>query len=267
VAELARRQPLPTRPLVRVLALVVALAVVAAVATVVVTVVVGAPDADRSRVEPPAPTGTALPSSADCAAAVPRTGFEPRPENAPANRTTPPPGHRVPDWPGDGYAPGLNAQILPRIDGAYTGTTDEILQWGACKWGLPSAVVRAMAVEESNWDQRMSGDVSDDDADCVPGDEAPCATSFGILQVKHLFRPGSYPLSRESTAFNVDYALGAVRGCFEGHVVYLQPYGYRSGDLWGCVGWHFSGEWYDAESRDYVERVRSAMDAAAWQSW
>ena len=29
-----------------------------------------------------------------------------------------------------------NQQFVPRIDGKFTGTTDAILSWGSCKWGL-----------------------------------------------------------------------------------------------------------------------------------
>ena len=39
------------------------------------------------------------------------------------------------------------------MDGQFTGTTDEIFQWAACKWGLPDNLVRAIAVRESTWYQ------------------------------------------------------------------------------------------------------------------
>jgi autotransporter family porin len=263
------QRPHRSRILLRVVSTFAALAVVA----VVVTVATPDHDVVQGQAAPaptaPAPSDATLPSSEACARDVPRSGFEPRPDNSRANATTPPPGYRVPDWAGDGYAPEFNERIIPRIDGAYTGTTDEILQWGACKWGFAPDVVRAMAVEESNWNQWKEGDISRDDDDCVPGAESPCPTSFGILQVKHLFRPGSYPLSAQSTAFNVDYALAVIRGCYEGWVVYLaeEGDGYTRGDIWGCVGWHFSGHWYDAGATDYIARVREALDEASWQGW
>ena len=215
----------------------------------------------RGLVEP----GAALPSGDECRATVSGPGPEVRPENAASNAR---PGDGVPvsAWPDAGYDPAFNRSIVPRIDGLFTGTTDQILAWGACKWGLPADVVRAMAVEESNWRQSTTGDVSDDSADCVPGHTPPCATSFGILQVKHIFRPDSYPRAAESTAFNVDYALAAVRGCYEGWVTYLEP-NYSSGDMWGCVGWHFSGEWRDEAATGYVGRVQAALAAAPWRGW
>ena len=35
------------------------------------------------------------------------------------------------------YDPRWNKYILRRITGHFTGTTDEIFQWAAAKWGLP----------------------------------------------------------------------------------------------------------------------------------
>jgi hypothetical protein len=43
--------------------------------------------------------------------------------------------------------------LLPRVDGQFTGTTDEIIQWAACKWGLPDNFLRAEAEVESTWVQ------------------------------------------------------------------------------------------------------------------
>jgi hypothetical protein len=45
--------------------------------------------------------------------------------------------------------------LLARVDGQFTGTTDEILQWAACKWGLPDDLIRADAVVESTWFQYL----------------------------------------------------------------------------------------------------------------
>jgi len=46
-----------------------------------------------------------------------------------------------------------------RIDGNFTGTTDEIIRWGACKWGFDEDIVRAVAVNESYWRQSQLGDL------------------------------------------------------------------------------------------------------------
>ena len=44
----------------------------------------------------------------------------------------------------------------PRVTGNFTGTTDEILQWAACKWGIDEDLVRAQVAIESWWDQRLA---------------------------------------------------------------------------------------------------------------
>jgi autotransporter family porin len=206
--------------------------------------------------------GGALSSAADCAArrqAAPET----RPHNTAANHSVPPADYRVPDWPREGYAPEFNAQIIPRIDGRFTGTTDEIIAWAACHWGLDPDIARAVAVEESDWNQSHTGDISGDPADCVGGATPPCPTSFGLMQLKHSFRPGSWPYSVQDTAFNVDYALGAIRGCYEGWVTYLQN-GYTAGNLWDCLGWHYAGDWKSPAGNGYVNRVHKAFAARAW---
>jgi hypothetical protein len=51
------------------------------------------------------------------------------------------------------YAARWDTWLLPRVSGAYTGKTDEIFQWAACKWGLPDNLLRAIAVRESTWYQ------------------------------------------------------------------------------------------------------------------
>jgi hypothetical protein len=212
------------------------------------------------------PVGSNLPSAQQCAAYAHQVGSdrEARPGNTAANLSVP----RdlvLPAWP-DFWDQSANRLFVPRIDGQYTGTTDQIIVWGACKWGINTDVVRAMAMAESSWRQTKVGDYVDDPALCVGGYSVPCPTSFGILQIKHIYRPGSWPTSQQHTAFNIDYALAVVRGCFEGWVTYLHN-GYTAGDLWGCVGWHFSGEWKDGPALAYVQRVQRQLDDQFWTRW
>lgn len=212
------------------------------------------------------PVGGAFPSGEDCARRVRSADLdrEVRPENAEANRTTPE-DLSLPPWP-DFWAPPVNRSFVPRVDGNFTGSTDEIIAWGACKWGVDANVVRAMAVSETFWRQSFVGDEVDDPDLCVGDYDTPCPTSFGLLQLKHFTRPGSWPDSQESTAFNVDYSLAVLRGCFEGYVTYLEN-GYAPGDIWGCAGWHFSGEWLDDDALGYIERTREHYDERAWLTW
>lgn len=210
------------------------------------------------------PPGSVLPTGTQCARRIAHDGWEPRPRNAAANNSVPE-NLSLPPWP-DYYEPEVNDQFVRRIDGDFTGTTNAIITWGACKWGFDADIVRAMAVEESYWYQSQTGDVTNDPKQCVGGAVVPCPTSFGLLQIKHVFRPGSYPYSARYTAFNVDYTLGVLRACYEGWVTYLEG-DYRPGDLWGCVGWHYSGEWKDSHALAYVEKVERHLAAKPWLQW
>jgi autotransporter family porin len=194
--------------------------------------------------------GARLPSGQDCAARVRPEPREPVPGNAGANHA---PGATVHDISGASEAG--NRRLAPRIDGAFAGTTDEIVQWGACKWGFDEDIVRAVALVESGWDQAATGDF-----------ENGAMQSFGLLQIKRTVHGGTYPASRDSTAFNVDYALAWRRACFEGDFRWLKQKNpnYAAGDEWGCVGAWYSGGWYDEGARAYIERVRSALRDRSW---
>lgn len=102
----------------------------------------------------PAGASSSLPSDSQCAAEVHSSTWEPRPQNRQQNSTMPAPGamaasfsSRPRDRAGT-YNSLWDSWLLPRVDGRFTGTTDEILQWAACKWGLPDNLIRADAVVE-----------------------------------------------------------------------------------------------------------------------
>ena len=139
-----------------------------------------------------------------------------------------------------------------RITGNFVGTTDEIIQWAACKWGIDEDIVRAQTAKESWWFQRTGGDFTTDSTRCVPGhpigaDGRPGSArvdrrAAGALPVLGVGLPAT---PSTSTAFNLDAALAARRSCFEGHETWLNTVErgreYAAGDLWGCVGMWFSG--------------------------
>jgi hypothetical protein len=225
------------------------------------------------------PPGTVLPNEQDCAIRVHRASFEPRPDNATAN-------HRVPTqqqivemtpW---GPAVGVDARadtLRKRISGNFTGTTNEILQWVSCKWGIDENILRAEAVVESNWHQSQLGDYTTDQTLCPPGtwDGEGCYQSYGLLQVKYYYSQSTWPMSRDDTAFNVDYTYGVIRACFEGWTTYLNDRTplpdyprYHAGDIWGCLGRWYSGGWYDEGAIDYIQRVKTALARHDWlQAW
>ena len=171
----------------------------------------------------------ALPSGAQCAQLVRASAnsWEPRPRNYAANHAVPAPAQLAAFH----VAP-IKGRFAPvtdfaRVDGNFTGTTDQILRWGACKWGIDEDVVRAEAVAESHWRQDDTGDKTSDLSLCPPGHGFPgawngstCMQSYGIMQMK--FRSfGGWPLSKDNTAFNVDFRFAYQRACMNGDINYL----------------------------------------------
>ncbi len=217
--------------------------------------------------------GASLPTGDQCASWVRAAGAttEHRSDNAPANGTIPP-ASVIDGLVIDGADAARNRQLAPRIDGDFTGTTEQILQWGACKWGFDEDVTRARAVAESSWRMSTTGDRTGDAELCNRiGLSAPCPQSYGLLQVKGTVHEGTYPASAQATAFGVDYAMAWLRACFEGGFGWIDGSGdgrgYAAGDDWGCVGAWFSGRWWDQSANDYVGRVRQHLEQRTWESY
>ena len=208
----------------------------------------GLPDPADPRFDT-APVGTAFPPDGRCEQLV-RRGFEPRPENAAANATEPPAGFSLPDWPAGN--PLVNARIRPRIGGHFTGTTDEILQWAACRWGLDEDLVRAYALVLTGWRQTHSS-----------------SGSLGIFGINPQFAGGTQDWAGRSTPFNADYVIGWWRACYEGYWTWIedpQPgSGYAPGDALGCLGMWWSGRWYDQTARDFIGRLEMARQERKWR--
>jgi hypothetical protein len=292
------------------------------------------------------PTGSwsTLPDDSQCAAKVHDSPWEPRPENYQQDHTMPAAGAMAASFavrPRDednAYNPLWDSWLLPRVDGRFTGTTDEILQWAACKWGLPDNLIRADAVIESDWFQYLHfpadahaggggggscywnrgcgdafpaptaatvsycdglatqglrpGEAHDYQKDPmtsaggypyrpVPG---MCPKTFSILGVMSWANPpssglrypaypgnqnGTFPFTRDSTAAAADYWGAYIRGCYEGWAVWLKNTGthtYAAGDLWGCVGSWFTGDWHSAAANGYIARVQAVERELTWLS-
>ena len=242
-----------------------------------------------------------------------RSSWEPRPDN---NRRN----HIVPDpqavhaslaarhySTGGAYDPHWDNWLLPRVDGQFTGTTDEIFQWAACKWGIPDNVIRAAAYTESTWYQLLvypswhQRCVSYYGCGDFFGSSSPASTvymnalarlggydyqqdygaglgpqTFSILGIMSWQAPGwgqmpdnqngTFPFSRNSTAFAADYYGAAFRGCYEGWVTWLHDENpnYVPGDLWGCVGYWYSGAWYDSGANNYIAETQGYLNNRIW---
>ncbi len=238
--------------------------------------------------QPPPPGGyftlqpvgsyASLPGDAVAAARVHSSGWEPRPGNTPYNQTIP---SRLAIRPvsitSGAYDPRWNRYVLGRITGHFAGTTDEIFQWAAVKWGLPDNLLRTVAFMESGWRQPNYGDFVDNRASCLPGYRSlPCPVTFGIAGVKSISWPGIFPWNRDSTAAAVDVLGAWLRGCYEGWAWWLRRHGnrshgaYHAGDIWGCAGAWKSGNWYDGafslprSGVNYIYRARYWYAVRPW---
>jgi hypothetical protein len=199
--------------------------------------------------------GASLPSGPACARSV-RQAREIRPGNRIYNNRR-----------------GTSNDRYPRANGRFVGTTDEILQWVACKWGIGENLVRAQAAKESWWQQTAKGDLTWDQSRCHPAlrtRSGQCPESIGLLQVR--WRAHSEAFERRnairSTSYNADYTYAVWRACFEGELGWLNHVErgatYRAGDAEGCLGVWFSGRWRIPRANEYIAAVKDYLRRRIW---
>ncbi|HEY2486919.1 MAG TPA: Ig-like domain-containing protein [Candidatus Binataceae bacterium] len=240
------------------------------------------------------PASASLPNDETCAAEIPWEQ-EMVPDNQGPNNTKPT-SAQLQAYANNGYAwsPYNGTWAYARVDGQYTGTTDMIFRWAACKWGIDEDVVRAQATDEHwSWDQLNSGgDKHTVESQCVNGDFTSlwnyecsdcCYDSWGDFQTKVYYDWQTWPMMQTSTAFSADYRFADQRACMDGD---LAPYfagkpaynGHTyAGDiasgnlntiLWGCIGLHYSGSWYDGDSTSgAVWYINALQQTAAQKPW
>jgi hypothetical protein len=159
-----------------------------------------------------------------------------RPENAAANATR---GRAT--IAGNFYGhPGWR-WYYDRIDGACTGTTEQILEWAAKKWGFDQLgypdLAKSMATLETWWRNAFVGQSGE----------------VGILQIHPSFWPDYQPATW-STAFAADYAMAVVRSYYDG-ASWLGDA--TRGDLrgsvaaWNCGCAYNGGNWYANAAMNY----------------
>jgi autotransporter family porin len=203
------------------------------------------------------PPGSALPTDAECASRV-RPAAEVRADNNTANHTT---------W---SSQPGISFPLGARATGNYTGTTDEIIQWAACKWGIDEDIVRAQVAKESWWNQDALGDQTGQNCAPVSPQTNPCGESIGLMQVRWFYHQPAFQGAVKSSAYNLDYSYSVWRDCFEGNATWLNTVergkDYAKGDAWGCVGLWFSGRWYTQAANEYIAAVQGYMNQRVWES-
>ena len=179
--------------------------------------------------------------------------FEPRPANRPAT-------HAVPTA---AQLRAFRAQSeMPYaryVTGHFSGTTDEVIQWAARKWGFKPDLLRAVATVESWWRMSTVGDNGD---------------SFGLLQVRRAYHCRGTRvcgLFRRDAALNADYWASIVRTYYDGRQPWLNTVAgngarYAAGDLWGSIGAWFSGRWHDGGAESYVAAVKDYMAKRIWRT-
>jgi hypothetical protein len=191
--------------------------------------------------------GTPALSDAAAARLVHRSPWEPRPDNAAANQ-------RVPSGADLVYFRAHSSMpYKDEVAGAFTGTTDEIIQWAAYKHRLDPNLLRAVAAVESWWHMSMNGDNGD---------------SFGLFQIRRPYHCCDF-LAANDTAFNADYYGAIIRSYSDGRQGWLNTVSgngarYRAGDLWGSVGAWFSGRWHDPGAERYIAKVKQYLRARVW---
>jgi hypothetical protein len=243
-----------------------------------------------------------LPSEAQCTA---WTNARPIPENAPNNSAFNVPPGGVPSSfysnPTPSSGGGIPSSDYANVTGNYTGTTDEIVRWAACKWGIDEDVVRAQGQIESGWEQGGAGDERTSQSSCINGsftalwnttiDEPDgsfvtcpncCWTSWSMWQTKVYYETTTWPMIMKSTPFAADYRYADQRSCMNGDwaayfgssgqmpntyasdIAAFQAGGSSSRVLWGCIGFHFSGGWYDSGAQSYINEAQASLAAHNW---
>jgi hypothetical protein len=242
-------------------------------------------------------SNASLPSGSWCAANV---AWEPEVVTSnDGTNSTMPTSSWLSSWAANGYAANVGGGkwAYQRVDGHYTGTTDMIIRWAACKWGIDEDVVRAQSsAEHWNWHQPDSGgDKRTSYSQCVNGGFTSlwdfmctdcCYQTWSIWQTKVYNNWMTWPMMRDSTAFAADFRYADQRACMDGDLA-----GYFAGKpaynghtyasdiasgnlntiLWGCIGVHYSGEWYDGNSSGgalwYIAAVKDMLAQKPWHRW
>ncbi len=208
-----------------------------------------------------------LPTVSQCLDRVHHSTWEPRPENnggdgyADENHNIS--SLNIPDV--DGIDSGAQRFYLNRIeavnDANIMGTTDELIQFFSCYWGVDDNSTRARAVIESSWDQDFNGD---------------SGVSWGLLQVKDEAprdrgsgpHNSTYPDVFMSTGNNLNYALAWIAGCYRGDMSgwipdeFMNDPGRRYRE---CVGLWYSGEWRSGNS-EYLSSYDKELNNKTWLS-
>lgn len=143
----------------------------------------------------------------------------------------------------------------PQIDDHYVNsdgsqmTTTEIFSMAACRWGVREDLLRAIAVQETDWHEHTGSFQAWGDHCAGHTDPNDGYGSYGMMQIKNFGCDtqegwGGFPRSWYSTPFNVDFYGAEFRTCLEQGFWYTIPAGDDNARRErGCVGAWFSGSY------------------------
>ncbi len=167
------------------------------------------------------------------------------------------------------------------VTGDFSGTTDEIIQWAAHKWGIPEDTIRAQAVAESYWNMSALGDrttvsnpLNYPSLSRIAG-TSDVYQSLGIMQVKWSgpdgagTGTGTESLRWKSTAFNIDHYASTVRYYYDGRCYWCNGSAqapYAAGQEWLSVGgWFNPYPWGNDGQKGYIAKVQGNLNNRTWE--
>jgi hypothetical protein len=214
-------------------------------------------------------------SDSYCAARV-QLAPEHQPANATANAYQLPAGTVIP-WGPYTNETAETAYNFSKVDGNVPQgfTTDEILEWAACKWGMDQNIAKAEAFQESSYNQATLGDL----------DSCGGYDSYGILQVRATNPAactagtvensawGGYPYTADSTAIDADAQMARLRAVYDG-----QSYMGTGGTTaltggtdadYGEAIWDVVSTWQSGANTGldtYTRDIDACLNTQCWQS-
>jgi hypothetical protein len=225
---------------------------------------------------PPAATATRTPPTATATIAATSTpnasaclGVPRYPEirqvNVRYNNTAAPklnPQHR--EWI-EGFGP-----YYDKVDGlgCVGGTTEQILEWAALKWeldkipGSSKDIIKAVAVQESDWYQRVRGDHEVcNQRWCFPspGFYGVDYQTYGLTGIKRTAWADTWDKSHISTPFAADFYGAALRAYYDGAIPWASN---TKGNLVRAIA-----AWYCGCDSGWPEYSNSVLRYHADKEW
>ncbi len=182
---------------------------------------------------------------------------EQRPTNVSANNTVPSDAALLAFHEQAALGFNVMAKYVTGRPGLASPSTDDLIQWASCKWGIPTEIERAQVYEESKWfnldgvgkglgDEACGASKAEEEQiPAIARKGGGCIyTSLSLAQVKWRLnnspQPGTNPLRWQSTAFALDYLGATVRFYYDGFCPSWVGSGCTAGNQWRSIAAWFS---------------------------